>query len=62
MSIGQIKDLRKTKRIPREPGYVRLQLTLRPDQVADLLYGRRVMVTRELPAGSEVTVTLVRCR
>jgi hypothetical protein len=62
LSIGQIKDLRKTKQIPRESGYVRLQITLRPDQMADVLEGRRVMMTRELLAGSEVTVTLVRCQ
>src|SRR5579864_6794792 len=35
LSIGQIKDLRKTQQIPREQGYVRLQITIRPDQMTD---------------------------
>jgi hypothetical protein len=60
LSIGQIKDLRKTRQIPREPGYVRLQLTLRPDQVTDLLDGQRVTLTRQLPTGEEVVVTAQR--
>ena len=60
LSIGQIKDLRKTKQIPREPGYLRLQITIRPDQVADLMNGQRVTVTRSLPGGEELKVVLTR--
>ena len=60
LSIGQIKDLRKTKQIPREQGYVRLQITIRPDQMTDLLNGHRVTLTRQLPSGGEVTVALAR--
>ena len=62
LSIGQIKDLRKTKQIPREPGYLRLQITIRPDQVADLMNGQRVTVTRSLPGGEELKVVLTRVR
>src|SRR5579864_526308 len=51
LSIGQIKDLRKTKQISREPGHLRLQIMIRPDQVADLVNGQRVTVTRSLPGG-----------
>ena len=60
MSIGQIKDLRKTKGIAREPGYVRLQVTLRPDQVSDLEAGRAVIVERALIPGVNVKVTVER--
>ena len=60
MSMGQSKDLRKTKQIPRESGYVRLQVTLRPDQIADLTNGQRVVVTRSLPGGEELKVVLIR--
>ena len=62
LSIGQIKDLRKTKQIPREPGHLRLQITIRPDQVADLMNGQRVTVTRSLPGGEELKVVLTRNR
>jgi len=58
LSIGQIKDLRKTKQIPREPGYVRLQITLRPDQVESLVQGQHVTLTRSLPTGEEIKVVL----
>ena len=57
---GRIKDLRKTKQIPRELGSLRLQLTLRPDQVADLTNGQSVAVTRSLPGGEELKVVLTR--
>jgi hypothetical protein len=60
MSIGQIKDLRKTRGIAREPGYVRLQVTLRPDQVSDLEAGRAVIVERALIPGVNVKVTVER--
>jgi len=60
MSIGQIKDFRKTKGIAREPGYIRLQVTLRPDHVRDLEAGRAVTVDRVLPTGTSVKVTLER--
>jgi hypothetical protein len=60
MSIGQIKDLRKTKQIPRESGYVRLQITLRPDQAADLKNGQKVTVTRSLATGEKLKVALTR--
>ena len=60
MSIGQIKDLRKTKGIAREPGYVRLQVTLRPDQVSDLEAGRAVIIERALIPGVNVKVTVER--
>ena len=62
LSIGQIKDLRKTKQIPREPGYVRLQITLRPDQVADIMNGQRVTIPRSLPTGEEFKLVLNRNR
>ncbi len=62
MSIGQIKDLRKTKQIPRESGSLRLQITIRPDQVADLMGGQRVTLTRPVPTGEEFTVILTRSR
>jgi hypothetical protein len=62
LSIGQIKDLRKTKQIPREPGYVRLQITLRPDQVAEIINGQRVTITRLFPTGEEFKVLLTRNR
>jgi hypothetical protein len=62
LSIGQIKDLRKTKQIPREHGYVRLQITLRPDQVAEIINGQRVTITRLFPTGEEFKVLLTRNR
>ena len=62
LSIGQIKDLRKIKQIPREPGQMRLQITIRPDQVADLVNGEKVTITRSLPGGEELTVVLTRNR
>jgi hypothetical protein len=62
LSIGQIKDLRKTRQIPRESGYVRLQLTLRPDQVTELMNGQKVAITRALPTGEEFWVVLSRSR
>ena len=62
LSIAQIKDLRKTKQIPREPGYVRLHITIRPDRVADLVNGQTVTVTRALPSGEELKVVLTRSR
>lgn len=62
LSIGQIKDLRKTKQIPREPGCVRLQITIRPDQVTDLMNGQRVTITRSLPTGEDLMVALTRHR
>jgi hypothetical protein len=58
MSIGQIKDYRKTREVPREPGYLRLQLTLRPDHVQDLLGGGRVTLDRALPSGEHVRFTV----
>ncbi len=58
MPIGQIRDFRKTKQIPRELGYTRLQITLRPDQVDDLFSGRKVVLDRFLPVGVEIKIVL----
>jgi len=60
LSIGQIKNLRKTKQIPREPDSVRLQITIRLDQVESLVHDQQVTLTRSLPTGEEVKVVLTR--
>jgi len=39
-----------------------LKITIRPDQVADLMNGQKVTVTRSLPDGEELKVALTRSR
>jgi hypothetical protein len=58
MSIAQIKDFRRSRPVAREPGAARLQVTLRADQVADLLSGRPVTVERLLRDETPVLVTV----
>jgi hypothetical protein len=63
MSVREIRDYRRARRqTAREPGYLRLSITLRPDHAQELQATGRVTVTTVLPSGHEARVTVVRGR
>jgi len=63
MSVREIRDYRRTnKHLLKDPSYVRLSVTLRPDHVQQLTESGSVWVSVVLPDGHEARVTITRGR
>jgi hypothetical protein len=61
MSVREIRDYRRTRKMkPKEPGYLRLSVTLRPDHVQELNSTGRVTVSAVLPDGYQARVIVAR--